>query len=58
MFLSHTREPNVLREFRARKKELSDLQQIVRPQRDVISRVARGEFKLIRPIMLPYFAIY
>jgi len=31
------------------------LQQIVRPQRDVINRIARGEFKLIRPMMLPYF---
>ena len=55
VFLSTHREPTVIREFRERKRELADLQQIVRPQRDVISRVARGEFKLIRPVMLPYF---
>ena len=55
VFLSRDPEPTVIREFRARKKELSDLQQIVRPQRDVVNRLARGEFKLIRPILLPYF---
>jgi len=27
----------------------------VRPQRDVVNRLARGEFKLIRPVLLPYF---
>jgi magnesium transporter len=55
VFLSRDPEPTVIREFRGRKKELSDLQQIVRPQRDVVNRLARGEFKLIRPILLPYF---
>jgi magnesium transporter len=55
VFLTRDPEPTVIREFRERKKELSDLQQIVRPQRDVASRLARGEFKLIRPILLPYF---
>jgi magnesium transporter len=55
VFLSHDSEPTVIREFRARKKELNDLQQIVRPQRDVANRLARGEFKLIRPVLLPYF---
>jgi magnesium transporter len=55
VFLSNKREPSVIREFRERKRELSDLQQIVRPQRDVVNRMARGEFKLIRPVMLPYF---
>jgi magnesium transporter len=55
VFLSHNREPIIIREFRERKRELSDLQQIVRPQRDVMNRMARGEFKLIRPVMLPYF---
>ena len=55
VFASRHAEPTVIREFRARKKELADLQQIVRPQRDVVSRLARGEFKLIRPVLLPYF---
>jgi magnesium transporter len=55
VFLSRNPEPTIIREFRARKKELTDLQQIVRPQRDVVNRLARGEFKLIRPVLLPYF---
>jgi len=55
VFLSNDREPAVIREFRGRKKELSDLQQIVRPQRDVVNRLARGEFKIVRPVLLPYF---
>ena len=55
VFLNHHPEPTVIREFRSRKKELSDLQAIVRPQRDVVSRIARGEFKVIRPVLLPYF---
>ena len=53
--LSNNPEPTVIRDFRDRKKELSDLQQIVRPQRDVVNRMARGEFKVIRPVILPYF---
>jgi len=55
VFVSRSSEPEVIRDFRERKKELSDLQQIVRPQRDVVNRLARGEFKLIRPVLLPYF---
>ncbi len=55
VFVMHHSEPTVIREFRERKRELSDLQQIVRPQRDVVNRIARGEFKLIRPVLLPYF---
>jgi magnesium transporter len=55
VFLHKDPEPTVIREFRERKKELTNLQQIVRPQRDVINRLARGEFKIIRPVLLPYF---
>lgn len=55
VFASREAEPTVIKEFRARKKELSDLQQIVRPQRDVVNRLARAEFKIIRPVLLPYF---
>lgn len=35
--------------------DFSRLRTIIRPQRDVIERLARGENKLIRPLMLPYF---
>jgi magnesium transporter len=55
VFVARHSEPTVIREFRERKKELSDLQQIVHPQRDVVNRMARGEFKQIRPVLLPYF---
>ena len=55
VFATRNSEPTVIKEYRARKKELSDLQQIVRPQRDVVTRLARGEFKVIRPQLLPYF---
>jgi magnesium transporter len=35
--------------------DFTKLRQIVRPQRDVIDRLARGDSKLIRPKLLPYF---
>ena len=35
--------------------DFARLRSIVRPQRDLIDRIARGDSKLIRPIMLPYF---
>jgi magnesium transporter len=35
--------------------DFTRLRTIVRPQRDVIDRLARGESKLIRPKLLPYF---
>jgi magnesium transporter len=37
------------------KKEVLHLRQIIGPQREVLERFARGEFKLIRPHMVPYF---
>lgn len=37
------------------KTEISHLRQIVRPQRDVINRLAHGESKMIRATSLPYF---
>jgi magnesium transporter len=55
VFLARHPEQSVIREFRDRKKEITDLQAIVRPQRDVVNRLARGEFKIIRPVLLPYF---
>lgn len=37
------------------RSDFSRLRSIVRPQRDLIDRIARGDTKLIRPLMLPYF---
>ena len=37
------------------RRDFSKLRTIIRPQRDVIERLARGDSKLIRPMMLPYF---
>lgn len=37
------------------RSEIALLRQIVRPQRDMISRLSRGESKMIRAVMLPYF---
>ena len=37
------------------RRDFTKLRTIVRPQRDVIERLARGESKLIRTSLLPYF---
>jgi magnesium transporter len=37
------------------KKEVVHLRQIIGPQREVVARFARGEFKLVRAHMVPYF---
>jgi len=37
------------------KKEVLHLRQIIGPQREVLTRFARGEFKLIRPHLVPYY---
>jgi Mg2+ and Co2+ transporter CorA len=37
------------------KKEAVHLRQISGPQREVLARFARGEFKLIRPHRVPYY---
>jgi len=37
------------------KKEVLHLQQIIGPQREVLSRLGRGEFSLIRAHLVPYF---
>lgn len=36
------------------RKELSQLRQIVRPQREIASELAQGKTKLIRPVITPY----
>jgi magnesium transporter len=37
------------------KKEVLHLRQIIGPQSDVLAQFARGEFKLIRPRLVPYY---
>jgi len=37
------------------KKEVLHLRQIIGPQREVLARFAQGEFKLIRPHLVPYY---
>lgn len=37
------------------KKEVVHLRTIIRPQREVLARFAHGEFKIIRPHLVPYF---
>jgi magnesium transporter len=37
------------------KKEVVHLRQIIGPQREVLARFAQGEFKLIRPHLVPYY---
>ena len=46
---------NLTSDLLAVRAELSDLRQIVRPQRDVINRLAHGDSKIVRTVMLPYF---
>ncbi len=37
------------------KKEVHQLRQIIGPQREVLARFAAGDFKLIRPHLVPYY---
>lgn len=37
------------------KKEVLHLRRIIGPQREVLARFAQGEFKLVRPKLVPYF---
>jgi magnesium transporter len=45
----------VLNNVLALKKEVTHLRQIIAPQREVIARLARGDFKYIRAHLRPYF---
>lgn len=46
---------DVLGQIMHLKNEVRRLRQIMAPQRDVIGRIARGEFKIVRAHLLPYF---
>src|SRR6185436_11372586 len=47
--------PRMLNKIIQIKKEVVHLRQIIGPQREVLARFARGEFKLIRPHLVPYY---
>lgn len=47
--------PATLNKILQVKKEVVHLRQIIGPQREVLARFARGEFKLIRPHLVPYY---
>jgi magnesium transporter len=47
--------PVTLQKIQRVKKEVLHLRQIIGPQREVLLRFARGEFKLIRPHLVPYY---
>ena len=53
--LSQTSEKKLVNELLQVRGDFTKLRQIVRPQRDVIERLARGESKMIRATLLPYF---
>jgi magnesium transporter len=47
--------PATLNKILQVKKEVVHLRQIIGPQREVLARFARGEFKLIRAHLVPYY---
>ena len=53
--LSQTSDKRLVTELLQVRSDFTKLRQIVRPQRDVIDRLARGDSKFIRNTLLPYF---
>jgi len=47
--------PEVLNKIIQIKKEVMHLRQIISPQREILARFARGEHKLVRAHMVPYY---
>ena len=47
--------PKMLNKIIKIKKEVLHFRQIIGPQREVLARFAAGEFKLIRPHLVPYY---
>lgn len=48
-------DPKILNKIIQIKKEVLHLRQIIGPQREVLARFARGDFKLIRAHLVPYY---
>jgi magnesium transporter len=46
---------NLLKDLQHLKSEVQRLRQISGPQREVLARLARGEFKVVRAHLLPYY---
>ena len=55
MVLEGGAQPQFMNRLVQVKKELLYLSQIIRPQREVLHRFARGEFKLVRTQLIPYY---
>ena len=55
LVLAKTSSEKLVTEILHVRTDFSRLRSIVRPQRDLIDRIARGDTRLIRPVMLPYF---
>lgn len=53
--LSKSSEEKFVGELLQVRRDFTKLRQIVRPQRDVIERLARGDSKFIRATLLPYY---
>ncbi|MBL9216110.1 MAG: magnesium/cobalt transporter CorA [Opitutaceae bacterium] len=53
--LSKASDQNLVTELLHVRADFSKLRQIVRPQRDIIDRLTRGDTKMIRATLLPYF---
>lgn len=55
VIFSQDSRKNIVGDLLDLKKQAAHLRQIVRPQKEVINRIAHGEFKMVRPTLLPYF---
>jgi magnesium transporter len=53
--LSQVSDKKLVAELLQVRRDFTKLRQIVRPQREVIERLARGESKMIRSTLLPYY---
>jgi len=53
--LSSTSENGLVPRLLAVKSEVGRLRQIIRPQRELVNRLAHGDSKFIRGLMVPYF---
>lgn len=55
LLISDIHDKDFMTQLVSFRKDLSHLRQIIRPQREVMLRLARGESRLIRATLLPYF---
>lgn len=55
VFSENKADSSLIGDFRHVKSDVALLRQIIRPQREVVYRMSRGEFKIIRTLLLPYY---